>query len=126
MAGTFRGANPETNPGANAGAGPRTEPGAGTAGAAAAPGARLTFAELDAASDRLAHLLHGIGTSAYGLPGGSGGAENAGSTGGAGGTVAPALPRPPTWSSRCWPCSRRAWSASRSTSATPPPARWPF
>ncbi|MYX03964.1 MULTISPECIES: non-ribosomal peptide synthetase [unclassified Streptomyces] len=93
MAGTFRGANAEAYPGADAGAGPRTEPGAGAAEAAAAPGARLTFAELDAASDRLAHLLHGIGTSASGLPGGSGSGENAGSTGGAGGTVALALPR---------------------------------
>ncbi|MFH8438452.1 amino acid adenylation domain-containing protein [Streptomyces sp. NPDC018007] len=61
VAGTFRGAAS----GADA-----------AAEGAAPPGARLTFAELDAASDRLAHLLAGLGA-----------AEEAG------GTVALALPR---------------------------------
>ncbi|RPK80092.1 non-ribosomal peptide synthetase [Streptomyces sp. ADI98-10] len=70
VAGTFQGA------GADAGA--ATTPGASAPDAAAETGARLTFAELGAASDRLAHLLTGLGTD---------------STVRAGGTVALALPR---------------------------------
>ncbi|WP_257138946.1 condensation domain-containing protein, partial [Streptomyces sp. rh34] len=54
VAGTFRGANSEGASGADASSD------AGTPGAAGT-GARLTFAELDAASDRLAHLLTGLG-----------------------------------------------------------------
>ncbi|MZG05287.1 non-ribosomal peptide synthetase, partial [Streptomyces sp. SID5614] len=85
VAGTFRGTSAEATSAADAGAGARTEAGAGAPEAAAVPGACLTFAELDAASDRLAHLLAGLGAS--GRPGAAGDAE------GAGGTVALALPR---------------------------------
>ncbi|MFJ1804076.1 amino acid adenylation domain-containing protein [Streptomyces sp. NPDC088180] len=67
VAGTFRGAT----------AGTDTR--AGADGAADEPGARLTFAELDAASDRLARLLAGLGAPAAGA--------------GSRGTVALALPR---------------------------------
>ncbi|MGW7090828.1 amino acid adenylation domain-containing protein [Streptomyces sp. NPDC054874] len=67
VAGTFRGATSDT------------DTPAGTDAAAAEPGARLTFAELDAASDRLAHLLAGIGAPA--------------AREGSRGTVALALPR---------------------------------
>ncbi|SCE56266.1 amino acid adenylation domain-containing protein, partial [Streptomyces sp. OspMP-M43] len=64
VAGTFRGASDTDT---------------GTEGAAVGPGARLTFAELDAAADRLAHLLAGVGAPA--------------AAGGSRGTVALALPR---------------------------------
>ncbi|MFJ9886917.1 amino acid adenylation domain-containing protein [Streptomyces sp. NPDC091287] len=67
VAGTFRGATSDT------------DTPAGTDAAAAEPGARLTFAELDAASDRLAHLLAGVGAPA--------------AREGSRGTVALALPR---------------------------------
>ncbi|MFI1783053.1 amino acid adenylation domain-containing protein [Streptomyces rubiginosohelvolus] len=86
VAGTFRGTGAEAASTADAGAGARTKPGAG-ATEAAAPGARLTFAELDAASDRLAHLLTGLGAVGSDRPGAAGDAV------GAGGTVALALPR---------------------------------
>ncbi|MFK0146612.1 amino acid adenylation domain-containing protein [Streptomyces griseus] len=71
VAGTFRGAS-DTDTGAS-------DTDTGTGGAAVGPGARLTFAELDAASDRLAHLLAGVGAPA--------------AAGGSRGTVALALPR---------------------------------
>lgn len=90
VAGTFRGTSVEATSAADAGADARTEPGAGAPEAAAVPGARLTFAELDAASDRLAHLLTGLGTSGSDQPGTAGRTENAV---GSGGTVALALPR---------------------------------
>lgn len=71
VAGTFRGASA----GVSAEADSRTEPAAGAPEDAVAPGAALTFAELDAASDRLSHLLtglqppdHGTGTVALALP----------------------------------------------------------
>ncbi|MEV1048655.1 amino acid adenylation domain-containing protein [Streptomyces sp. NPDC049916] len=86
VAGTFRGTGAEAASPAVAGAGACTKPGAG-ATEAAAPGARLTFSELDAASDRLAHLLTGLGTSGCDRQGTAVDAE------GAGGTVALALPR---------------------------------
>lgn len=54
MAGTFRGATSDTD----------TRAGTDADAAAAEPGARLTFAELDAASDRLARLLAGVGARA--------------------------------------------------------------
>ncbi|MEU5459417.1 amino acid adenylation domain-containing protein, partial [Streptomyces globisporus] len=87
VAGTFRGADAEAASAAVAGAAARTEPGAGATETPAASGARLTFAELDAASDRLAHLLTGLGAAGSDRPGTAGDAE------GAGGTVALALPR---------------------------------
>ncbi|WP_415960287.1 amino acid adenylation domain-containing protein [Streptomyces sp. 021-4] len=71
LAGTFRGAG-----GTEGAAGAREAEGA--AGARVDAGATLTFAELDAASDRLAHLLAGIG---------------AGAQAQTGATVALALPR---------------------------------
>ncbi|WP_411082884.1 amino acid adenylation domain-containing protein [Streptomyces sp. cmx-18-6] len=73
-AGTFRGAG-ETDDAAGAPAGAEAAARA-VSGAAAASGAVLTFAELDAASDRLAHLLAG-----HAAPGDTGA------------TVALALPR---------------------------------
>ncbi|MEU9712852.1 amino acid adenylation domain-containing protein [Streptomyces sp. NPDC047967] len=88
VAGTFRGAHSDVGSGADTESGPRTEPGAGCS-EAASPGTRLTFAELDAASDRLAHLLAGLGTS--GRPADAGG--GAVGTPVRGGTVALALPR---------------------------------
>ncbi|MDW4897352.1 amino acid adenylation domain-containing protein [Streptomyces californicus] len=77
-AGTFRGAGP----GAEPAFGPRADRSAGAADDAVAAGARLTFAELDAASDRLARLLAGRAAQ-----------ERPGLAGGSGGTVALALPR---------------------------------
>ncbi|MFH9138192.1 amino acid adenylation domain-containing protein [Streptomyces sp. NPDC017524] len=74
VAGTFRGAISDTDTSAGTSAGTAT-----STDAAAGPGARLTFAELDAASDRLTHLLAGIGARAAGE--------------GGRGTVALALPR---------------------------------
>ncbi|CAM5267965.1 Non-ribosomal peptide synthetase OS=Streptomyces microflavus OX=1919 GN=Smic_00350 PE=4 SV=1 [Streptomyces microflavus] len=64
LAGTFRGAG-ETESAADAsagaGAGSGADAGAGAAaGAGSGSGATLTFAELDAVSDRLAHLLAGL------------------------------------------------------------------
>ncbi|MEV7495407.1 amino acid adenylation domain-containing protein [Streptomyces anulatus] len=106
-AGTFRGANSaEASAGASGGA----SEGASEADAetdtdteastdtstpeAAGTGARLTFAELDAASDRLAHLLGAPGgTGDAGVAGDAGGTQGPRSTVGAGGTVALALPR---------------------------------
>ncbi|MFD8057786.1 amino acid adenylation domain-containing protein [Streptomyces cyaneofuscatus] len=82
LAGTFRGAR-ETEGAAGAEAA-ESAAGAGeaegAAGARADAGATLTFAELDAASDRLAHLLAGT-------------RSGAGASGRAGATVALALPR---------------------------------
>ncbi|MFJ6615805.1 amino acid adenylation domain-containing protein [Streptomyces sp. NPDC091289] len=72
VAGTFRG---------TVGTATDTDTDAGVPEAAAASGARLTFAELDAASDRLAHLLAGLGT------------DSTAGAGDTGGTVALALPR---------------------------------
>ncbi|MGW8489047.1 amino acid adenylation domain-containing protein [Streptomyces sp. NPDC055886] len=74
VAGTFRGADTE--------AGPGTEPAAGATEDAVPPGARLTFAELDAASDRLAHLLTGLAPH-----------DDSTGTGTGSSTVALALPR---------------------------------
>lgn len=83
VAGTFRGATPDKDTRADTDtygrAGTDADTPAGTDAAAAEPGARLTFAELDAASDRLAHLLAGTGAPAAGE--------------GGRGTVALALPR---------------------------------
>ncbi|MER7886182.1 amino acid adenylation domain-containing protein [Streptomyces fimicarius] len=80
-AGTARTARTAGTAGAAGAAEAATDAGAGAPEAAAASGARLTFAELDAASDRLAHLLTRLG------------ADSADRTAGAGGTVALALPR---------------------------------
>ncbi|CAM5619352.1 Amino acid adenylation domain-containing protein OS=Streptomyces cyaneofuscatus OX=66883 GN=G3I52_01295 PE=4 SV=1 [Streptomyces cyaneofuscatus] len=77
LAGTFRGAG-----GTEGAAG--AEAAESAAGARADAGATLTFAELDAASDRLAHLLAGTG---------SGTETGSGASGQAGATVALALPR---------------------------------
>ncbi|MEU0764851.1 amino acid adenylation domain-containing protein [Streptomyces microflavus] len=82
LAGTFRGAaETESAADASAGAGSGADAGAGAgagagAAAGAGSGATLTFAELDAVSDRLAHLLAGIAAPAE-----------------TGATVAVALPR---------------------------------
>ncbi|MEU5371273.1 amino acid adenylation domain-containing protein [Streptomyces sp. NPDC005951] len=83
VAGTFGGTGVEAASAADTRANART----GAPEAAAAPGARLTFAELDAASDRLAHLLTGLGAAGSDRPGDAGDPESAG------GTVALALPR---------------------------------
>ncbi|MGC5264983.1 amino acid adenylation domain-containing protein [Streptomyces cyaneofuscatus] len=77
LAGTFRGAG-----GTEGAAG--AEAAESAAGARADAGATLTFAELDAASDRLAHLLAGTG---------SGTETGSKASGQAGATVALALPR---------------------------------
>ncbi|CAM5612922.1 hypothetical protein SCYAM73S_08649 [Streptomyces cyaneofuscatus] len=78
LAGTFRPGGPGERGAAGA------EAAESAAGARADAGATLTFAELDAASDRLAHLLAGTG---------SGTKTGSGASGQAGATVALALPR---------------------------------